>query len=234
MKTCCTCKEALPEERKCARCRGCQSAYDKARVITYPPACSKCGAEKPSGRKHRWCAGCQNTSRNAWTRPTCLDCNSPDVMERGSRCRHCQTVWNKQTYDPVARKAYMDRYYAQNKDYFLENARRRKARRKGAKVVKKVNIKGVIARCGDRCQFCGVDTSAGGRTIDHIFPLKRGGTHEESNLQVLCSTCNRAKSTMTMEEFVAAEREVRRNSPVSTTDTRAGALQSAPVTGAVP
>lgn len=171
-----------------------------------------------AGRKHRWCLECCRAYQKSYTKATCSDCGDPAVLRGRTRCRHCQTIWNKRHYDPEKRKSYMDRYYPENREVFLENVRRRKARRKGAKVVKKVNIRRVIERCGDRCQFCGVDTSSVGRTIDHILPLKRGGSHEEANLQVLCATCNRAKSTMTMEEFVAVEREVRPNSQVFTVD----------------
>ena len=34
--------------------------------------------------------------------------------------------------------------------------------------------------------------------VDHITPLSRGGTHEESNLQSLCKPCH---STKTAQEF---------------------------------
>ena len=30
--------------------------------------------------------------------------------------------------------------------------------------------------------------------VDHIIPLKKGGTDDENNLWLLCATCNRAKS----------------------------------------
>ena len=39
-------------------------------------------------------------------------------------------------------------------------------------------------------------------TIDHILPLKRGGTYELVNLQFLCRTCNcHVKRNLTMEEL---------------------------------
>lgn len=210
-------REVIASEHKCMR--------------TYPTSCQKCFVDMPEGRKHRWCLLCCRDYNQAYTKASCTDCRSAAVLKGRTRCRHCQTVWNKLNYDPDKQKPYMDAYYAANKDAFLENVRRRKARRKGAKVVKKVNIRRVIETCQDRCQFCGVDTSTGGRHIDHIFPLKRGGTHEESNLQVLCAKCNRAKSTMTMEEFVAAQREVMSHSQVSVTDPRGHSVSSPPVTG---
>ena len=34
-----------------------------------------------------------------------------------------------------------------------------------------------------------------GRHLDHIMPLKLGGTHEPSNVQLLCPTCNMEKGS---------------------------------------
>jgi hypothetical protein len=48
----------------------------------------------------------------------------------------------------------------------------------------------VIVRDGGRCRDC---YSAVNLQIDHIVPLCKGGTSEESNLQTLCRRCNRRK-----------------------------------------
>lgn len=45
----------------------------------------------------------------------------------------------------------------------------------------------VYARDGYRCRQC--DTGEG-LSIDHIFPVSRGGSNDASNLQTLCLTCN--------------------------------------------
>ena len=37
--------------------------------------------------------------------------------------------------------------------------------------------------------------------VDHIYPVSRGGGDGESNLQPLCTLCNRAKGVMTMKEW---------------------------------
>lgn len=49
-----------------------------------------------------------------------------------------------------------------------------------------------------QCVYCG------GRVeeIEHWIPRSRGGTSEKSNLVASCKICNRAKGTMTGEEFV--------------------------------
>lgn len=55
--------------------------------------------------------------------------------------------------------------------------------------------KALFTREANTCQVCGVISSAGVRGIqaDHKIPLIRGGTHDETNWQVLCNECNVAK-----------------------------------------
>lgn len=48
----------------------------------------------------------------------------------------------------------------------------------------------VFERDGYRCRHCG---RADYLEIDHVEPWALGGSDEESNLQTLCSRCNRAK-----------------------------------------
>jgi hypothetical protein len=48
----------------------------------------------------------------------------------------------------------------------------------------------VMERAGRKCQAC---SSKENLEIDHIVPVSKGGTGEESNLQVLCRSCNRKK-----------------------------------------
>lgn len=43
---------------------------------------------------------------------------------------------------------------------------------------------------GNRCQHCGTTENL---TIDHIIPLKLGGTHFIDNIQPLCKSCNPRK-----------------------------------------
>jgi 5-methylcytosine-specific restriction endonuclease McrA len=48
----------------------------------------------------------------------------------------------------------------------------------------------VFRRDRYRCRFCG---SHHDLTIDHIYPVSRGGTNELTNLQTLCRRCNSSK-----------------------------------------
>jgi hypothetical protein len=53
----------------------------------------------------------------------------------------------------------------------------------------------ILARCGFTCQHCGASLFEIEPHIDHIVPLAKGGTNEETNLQALCAPCNLAKGT---------------------------------------
>ena len=52
----------------------------------------------------------------------------------------------------------------------------------------------ILMRDKSTCQICG-KTPKDNVTlhVDHILPVSRGGTNEESNLRVLCHTCNTSK-----------------------------------------
>lgn len=53
---------------------------------------------------------------------------------------------------------------------------------------------------GASCVACGSKDSL---EIDHIVPIHKGGGNELENLQALCKSCNSAKGTKTMEEFIS-------------------------------
>lgn len=45
------------------------------------------------------------------------------------------------------------------------------------------------------CQECGRHLKDNEIEIDHIIPISRGGSGEESNLRILCKACNRKKGS---------------------------------------
>jgi len=51
------------------------------------------------------------------------------------------------------------------------------------------------------CQLCGATKLDRMLEVDHIVPRSKGGTNDPSNLQVLCSRCNRAKSNRDKTDF---------------------------------
>lgn len=50
-----------------------------------------------------------------------------------------------------------------------------------------------------KCNYCNETMEK--YQIDHIFPIAKGGNNDNSNLQLLCPSCNRKKGSKTDSEF---------------------------------
>jgi len=59
----------------------------------------------------------------------------------------------------------------------------------------------VLTRAKHRCELCGISADAKPLDVDHIVPRSKGGSDDESNLQALCYTCNRAKNNKDDTDF---------------------------------
>ena len=59
-----------------------------------------------------------------------------------------------------------------------------------------------------RCALSGRQLTPDSAALDHILPISRGGEHHIKNAQILHKDVNRAKGTLTNEEFLAMCREV--------------------------
>lgn len=62
-----------------------------------------------------------------------------------------------------------------------------------------------------RCALTGEKLAPDTASLDHIIPVSRGGKSYLGNAQVLDATVNRAKHTMTNDEFIAMCRQVVRH-----------------------
>jgi 5-methylcytosine-specific restriction endonuclease McrA len=63
---------------------------------------------------------------------------------------------------------------------------------------KKLRLR-ILARDGYTCGYCG-DTA---NEVDHIIPLKRGGSSDPENLVACCRTCNIQKKDQNVGVFLA-------------------------------
>ena len=61
----------------------------------------------------------------------------------------------------------------------------------------------VLYRDNFRCQYCGATANEARLEVDHITPLAKGGSNDESNLITACSICNNGKSAneLSKQEF---------------------------------
>ena len=55
--------------------------------------------------------------------------------------------------------------------------------------------------CGRRCVYCGSPLELDTATLDHVFPLCKGGAHAPGNLVSACGGCNRLKGDLLPTEF---------------------------------
>lgn len=55
--------------------------------------------------------------------------------------------------------------------------------------------------CGRRCVYCARPLDPADATLDHVYPVARGGPHVAGNLVVACGGCNRLKGDMLPQEF---------------------------------
>jgi 5-methylcytosine-specific restriction endonuclease McrA len=92
--------------------------------------------------------------------------------------------------------------------YLVENiwiTDKQTARQKVIKYIGKVSnllpfeAKKIFQRDKFICQYCGSKEKL---TIDHIFPLSKGGNNDDKNLQVLCLKCNQKKAIFMMPNFI--------------------------------
>ena len=60
-----------------------------------------------------------------------------------------------------------------------------------------------IRDCGRRCVYCAAPLDFEIATIDHVFPLAKGGVHAPGNLVAACGRCNRLKGDLLPNEFFA-------------------------------
>jgi 5-methylcytosine-specific restriction endonuclease McrA len=57
--------------------------------------------------------------------------------------------------------------------------------------------KGVLARDGHRCAYCG----AAATSLDHVVPRSRGGTHCWENVVAACARCNHTKADRSVADL---------------------------------
>lgn len=62
------------------------------------------------------------------------------------------------------------------------------------------NRRGVFARDGYTCQYCGQRLPVRDLTLDHVVPRAQGGVTSWTNIVTSCSECNQFKGDRTPEE----------------------------------
>lgn len=103
--------------------------------------------------------------------------------------------------DDGHRRAWERQWRQQHPEKVAAWNRRTKAARKGAVGSHTADdIRSLWDRQSGRCAACGTGLHDAPH-VDHIIPIKRGGTDFVGNLQLLCPCCNLSKKTLLPIEF---------------------------------
>lgn len=74
----------------------------------------------------------------------------------------------------------------------------------------------VLKRENQVCRSCGMPVADNDIHFDHVIPWSKGGPTDESNIQLLCGSCNRKKSDKFGEQFLVKELNEHLADPVDT------------------
>jgi 5-methylcytosine-specific restriction endonuclease McrA len=77
-----------------------------------------------------------------------------------------------------------------------------------AKTVTAAEVENLLQRQNFHCALTGYELEPANAAMDHILAVSRGGTHTIDNAQILRKDVNRAKGTLTNDEFIALCRAV--------------------------
>lgn len=92
-------------------------------------------------------------------------------------------------------------YYRNNIEKCRENLKLSRHNRKAQSYITK-EIYYTLLLSTDSCNICKTSLLDKKFEIDHIHPIKLGGTNDIENLQLLCVSCNRRKSCKPLKQFL--------------------------------
>lgn len=120
-----------------------------------------------------------------------------------SICRDCNRELRKENYNSIKEKEYrtnnkekikvrIDRWRNNHPEKKKEYRRKRRASEKGSNgTITAEEWNSLVEKYGNRCLCCGKRNAK--LTLDHVIPLKLGGSHTIDNIQPLCLSCNSSK-----------------------------------------
>ncbi len=98
-------------------------------------------------------------------------------------------------------KVKYDQEYAISRRLYYRD--RKIKRRMQIQIVNDGTVSGLVLSEAKKCVYCGiVFNDIVKKTIDHLVPLCKGGSHSSSNIVVCCLTCNSKKGSMDYEKWM--------------------------------
>ena len=201
----------LPEAKVCNTCGVLKALTEYHRNVSskggYLPRCKVCRkiADAPYVEAHRegsrmrareWAK--KNPEKAAkhgkeWRQANPERCREFSAKyRRSARGKATAEKWLK-IRDPRRRQAAAKRYYVKNIERYRGYARDRRAVQRGAPGRHtKEDIAAIAKSQRWRCIYCPASLRRGYHA-DHIMPLALDGSNDKTNIQLLCSRCNKSK-----------------------------------------
>lgn len=209
-KTCCTCRETKPLaefgkdrqtpdglQRRCKPCKNAQHvayrAANKERLAEYGRQWSKANRDKRNSYTRKWRDGnrgayLEGKARYREENADLIRAWRAANREQRNEYMRAWRAANPERALEISRRSLKVRY-ERNPHAFIEAEHRRRALIL-ERTVGTVDLEALWAEQEGRCGLCGdpIDRSLRwphpmSKSLDHIVPLAKGGTHEQSNLQ---------------------------------------------------
>lgn len=121
---------------------------------------------------------------------------SVDAKAKAYRIQHAERLaersreWLKNNKERAAER--QKKYYAENPEVYADARSVRRSRQSGGRLTRGIFTM-LLEEQGNQCPGCLVKIDRGSSHLDHFMPLSLGGKHEDSNVQLLCASCNLRK-----------------------------------------
>jgi hypothetical protein len=63
----------------------------------------------------------------------------------------------------------------------------------------------IFARDAFTCRYCGAQADTVTLVVDHVIPVKLGGTNDDENLATACEPCNQGKAAKSLDQSAPNE-----------------------------
>jgi 5-methylcytosine-specific restriction endonuclease McrA len=141
---------------------------------------------------------------------SCVACSSiyHDAWAGQNKARLARYAKDRRAVNPLPHRASSSACYDSNREHYLaaakayraDNKEKRNAWNQTRRAIKsggagqhtKADIDAILLEQRFRCAECGTSVRSK-RNVDHIMPLKLGGTNDKRNIQILCPKCNMRK-----------------------------------------
>lgn len=173
--------------------------------------CPKCNIEKSldqfsidtyaKSRTRTYCKSCEVEHTKAWRLA------NPEKAKTSRREYHQRTKETRKEKTQALRQENPEHYREIDRQKQARYRERHPDKIKARQIMtykREKNHPDIIALYQEQlgmCRYCGVSLEDV-YEIDHMTPLKRGGSNEMSNIALCCPHCNKTKADRTLEEWL--------------------------------